>query len=73
MNYSKEKTIRSIKPHKCANCGELIKKNELYVRWASFDDGTAFTNKMHPECLESLRDGENFEYSLYGGERPNLF
>jgi hypothetical protein len=61
------------KPHRCTNCGEAIEQGEDYVRWASYDDGQCFTNKMHPECLESLQDdadGGQFEYMPYSGDRP---
>ena len=57
--------------HRCTNCGEAIEVGTEYVRWASYDDGKCFTNKMHTECRDSLQeDGEPFEYTLYGGERP---
>ena len=61
------------KQHRCSNCGETIELGEQYQRWMSVDDGKAFSNKMHPECLESLQDGSgDFEYTLYGGERPEI-
>lgn len=59
-------------PHHCTNCGEPIGVGETYKRWTSFDD-SAFTNKMHAECLTSLQsDSEcgDFEYMPYSGERP---
>ena len=59
--------------HRCTNCGQKIEAGEDYARWASYDDGRCFTNKMHPECLDSLQyDGGNFEYMLYSGERPDV-
>jgi predicted RNA-binding Zn-ribbon protein involved in translation (DUF1610 family) len=63
------------KPHRCTSCGETIETGETYVKWASFDDGSAFTNKMHPECLKAHDDdakiyGEGtWEYSPYSHER----
>jgi hypothetical protein len=42
----------------------------------SVSDGKAFTNKMHIECLHSLieENGAGFwEYSPFGGERPNSY
>ena len=58
--------------HRCTNCGQPIEAGKPYERWASFDDA-AFTNKMHPECFESLvygADGGQFEYTPFSGERP---
>ena len=58
--------------HRCTNCGEAIEVGTEYVRWASYDDGKCFTNKMHPECIASLQEESDFgEYTLYGGERPS--
>ena len=58
--------------HLCTNCGEPILIGETYKRWVTFDD-CATTSKMHPECLKLLQgDGYGeFEYTLYGGERPH--
>ena len=63
------------KVHQCTNCGEEIVIGEKYVRWMSVDDGKGFANKMHKECIASLIDenGAGFwEYSPFGGERPNV-
>nr|WP_319566271.1 hypothetical protein [uncultured Rhodoferax sp.] len=71
--FTPETTHKARKPHRCTNCGQAINPGDTYIRWASFDDG-ACTNKMHPECLADLKansDGE-FEYTLYGGERPEI-
>jgi hypothetical protein len=60
------------KKHKCCNCGEFIIPGEEYVKWTSFD-GSASTNKMHHECYDALSKdaaGREWEYDLYGGERP---
>lgn len=60
------------KDHRCANCGQSIQAGATYARWVSFDN-SAFTNKMHPECLRSLQDDSEygeFEYTPYSGERP---
>lgn len=61
------------KPHVCTYCGEAIDKGEQYTRWYSVEDSW-FTNKMHLECYESVRertgeDGDH-EYTAYTGERP---
>jgi hypothetical protein len=74
MYCTPAKTVAAKKKHRCTNCGESIEAGTTYARWMSVDDGTACTNKMHPECLQSLRydnDGIFWEYTLYGGERPN--
>lgn len=60
------------KQHRCTNCGEPIAPGETYKRWISFDD-SAFTSKMHPECLVSLEEDcqyGKFEYMPYSGARP---
>ena len=46
------KPIAKIK-HICTSCGENIEVGNQYTRWTSFDEGSAFTNKMHPECYEA--------------------
>lgn len=64
---------KAIKPHQCTNCAEMIVVGEEYARWMSIDDGKGYSNKMHIECLESLRKentGGVFEYDPYCGERP---
>ncbi len=65
-------TLVARKRHRCTNCAQDINPGEQYMRWYSVDDA-GFTNKMHPECLESLQEAEGYgtwEYSPYGGERP---
>lgn len=60
--------------HQCTNCCQDINPGEKYARWYSVDD-SGFTNKMHPECLEALREDAQygyFEYTAYGGERPEV-
>lgn len=60
------------KPHLCTNCGQRILAGETYKHWVTFDD-SAFTNKMHPECLSALQEDAEygqFEYMPYSGERP---
>ena len=73
MYCTKPETRKARKEHRCTNCGETIEIGTEYNRWASYDS-KAFANKMHKECLKSLQndaDGDSFEYSPYGGERPN--
>ena len=64
------------KPHQCTNCGEGIPAGSEYVRWMSVDTcEKAYTNKMHHECLDSLREdaqGGQFEYEPFSGERPSV-
>ena len=43
------------KAHKCDWCAEDIVRGACYSRWAWFEDGSACTVKVHPECLEALR------------------
>ena len=74
MYHTTAKTLTARAAHRCTNCGESIDPGQLYARWVSLDD-SAYTNKMHPECLQSLIDdasGLEFEYSPYSGERPEL-
>jgi len=74
MYCTPEQTHKSRKQHRCTNCGQAINIGDKYVRWTSYEDGTSFQNKMHPECLESLQEeSENgsFEYMPYFGERPD--
>ena len=74
MYHTPIETRKAQKRHLCTNCGEPIEIGTEYARWASYDDGKAFANKMHQECLADLQDdafGGSFEYTLYGGERPN--
>lgn len=73
MHCTEAKTIVAVKRHICMNCGEPIESGDTYKRWVSFDDGSAGTNKMHPECLQALNDENGYgtwEYSPYSGERP---
>jgi len=72
MHCTPTLTLVARKRHHCTNCGELINPGETYLRWVTFDD-SAFTNKMHPECLAALRKEAicgSFEYEAYQGERP---
>lgn len=73
MYCTPPETRTARKPHRCMNCAETIEAGTTYQRWMSVDDGHAQENKMHPECLDSLTDEHGsgyFEYTLYGGERP---
>jgi hypothetical protein len=55
--------------HKCTWCGGGIRAGELYTTWRNVDDAW-FTNKMHPECLETHQlDGG--EYNTFDNERPH--
>ena len=66
-------TRKARKEHVCTYCGEAIEIRETYRRWASYAEGKAFANEMHPECLTFLQDesdGLGFEYALYDGARP---
>lgn len=72
MTYTPPQMLTARKNHRCTNCGQSIQAGAMYARWVSFDD-SAFTNKMHPECLRALQedaDYGSFEYMLYSGERP---
>lgn len=73
MNYTLPVRLKARKPHKCSSCGETIEKGQEYLRWAWFDEGSASTVKMHPECFD-MHAGESyngtFEFTLYQYERP---
>lgn len=73
MYSTPSETRTARKQHRCTYCAEHVEVGTQYERWMSVDDGKAFTNKMHPECLAHLVDcsgGGGFCYDLYGGERP---
>ena len=72
MFHTDAKTVTANKRHRCTSCGEHIEPGEQYKKWVSFD-GSAFTNKMHLECLEmhdADSDGGQWEYMPYSHERP---
>lgn len=71
MYCTPTETLTARVQHLCTNCAQPINKGDEYKRWASMED-CVFTNKMHPECLESLieMEGSYFEYSPFDGERP---
>lgn len=74
MYNTESQTLVARKRHRCTNCGEAIEPGAQYERWVTFD-GSAFTSKMHPECLKSLQedaDGYALDYMPYIGERPRL-
>lgn len=71
MYCTEIETPRARKPHKCTSCGEEIPTGERYVRWRSFDDGAAFTNKMHQECYDMHNCEEGgWLYDLFSYDRP---
>ena len=61
--------------HRCTSCGEAIDAGSEYIKWSSFDDGSAFTNKMHPECYEAHEENakhwgdSEWEYTPYSHAR----
>jgi len=71
MYHTQIKTVRAKIRHRCTSCGEHISPGDVYRRWVTFD-GSAFTNKMHPECLAELQANEDYEweYIPYSNERP---
>ena len=73
MFCTPQESVIARKTHLCTNCAQGIAKGESYVKWKSVDDSW-FTNKMHPECLQSLNEENeyygSFEYMPYSGERP---
>ena len=60
------------KAHVCSWCGERIKRGEAYRYWAWFDEGTATTVKMHPECWTVCHSQEDIEFYLYENTRGCL-
>lgn len=75
MWCSETKTVTAKVQHRCTSCGEPIEAGEQYKKWASFDDGSAFINKMHPECLsmhDEEAEGGMWEYMPYSNERPEI-
>jgi hypothetical protein len=61
------------KNHRCTYCGDPIYAGDTYKAWTSFD-GYAFNSKMHPECLNDLRETndpyDDGEYNPYDNDRP---
>ncbi len=70
MYCTKVESPRARKAHRCTSCGEEIPPGEKYVRWRSFEDGEACTNKMHQECYGMHEKGSYWVYDLYGHDRP---
>lgn len=73
MWCSDAKTMTAKVQHRCTSCGEIIEAGEQYKKWTSFDDGSAFTNKMHPECVamhNADAEGGMWEYMPYSNDRP---
>lgn len=73
MHCTDVETVTARKPHKCMSCGEAIETGDQYKKWVSFDDGSACTNKMHPECYAmhgADSDGYDWEYLPYSYDRP---
>lgn len=72
MHCTATETVTARKEHRCTSCAEPIKAGEQYKRWVSFDD-SAYTNKMHPECLAAHQvDAEGtgeWEYMPYSYPR----
>lgn len=68
-----KKQLLSRKDHKCAWCGELIVKGQLYVFERSIYDGRYQNHRWHPECNEAAEQeakrGE-CEFDLYENDRP---
>lgn len=50
MNCTELRIIKTRKPHECTWCGEKIDKGAEAVAWTCFNDGTAWTCRLHPEC-----------------------
>ena len=65
MHNTKAETLKARKPHRCTSCGEAIAVGKQYARWVSFDD-SAYTNKMHPECL-AAHHADARKYGSSGG------
>lgn len=73
MYCTPTETRKARKQHRCTYCAEQIEVGEKYYRWMSVNEGKAFTNKMHPECLDFSEEdsyGGYFEYIPYEGDRP---
>lgn len=71
MHCTDISTPTARKTHRCTSCGESIEAGQKYAKWVSFDD-SAFTNKMHPECLAAHQKDagqDDWEYSPYDHQR----
>lgn len=68
------KEHRAAKVHRCSWCWGAIATGDVYQRYRYFCTGEAGTCKMHPECLDAMReaaheDGGWIEWTP-GQERP---
>ena len=78
MICTNTENVTARKDHECQSCGEAIMTGEQYKRWVCFEDGSASTVKMHPECLaahtaEAARCGESqWEFEYHGHERGKV-
>lgn len=64
-------TLVARKAHTCSWCCEKILPGEKYERWVSIDD-SAYTNKMHPECVEAASAGESGSWEYCPGDGQGM-
>ncbi len=72
MICTNTENVTASKSHKCHSCGEAIEAGQTYKRWACFEDGSASTVKMHPECYEAhcaAADGDTWEFDQFNHDR----
>jgi predicted RNA-binding Zn-ribbon protein involved in translation (DUF1610 family) len=72
MICTNTENVLARKDHDCHSCGEAIEAGQTYKRWACFDNGSASTVKMHPECYDAHQaesDYGTWEFTLYGHPR----
>lgn len=59
------------KQHGCTWCAENIDPGALYIYSTGVDGGHWYTNKLHVECADALRE-EGGDYYPYQNERPEI-
>jgi len=71
--YNPSITRKATKKHRCAYCGEAIRKGTEYSHQKGRHEGKWFDARMHHECYEDLCEIGDGEYTLYSNERPRPF
>ena len=63
-------TPKARKNHKCIACGFKVPKGEVYTQQTGFFEGSAYRNRYHDECWETLSVDSVFEFVPGAVEPP---
>jgi len=72
MICTNTENVLARKDHDCHSCGEAIEAGQTYKRWACFDNGSASTVNMPPECYDAHQEASDYgtwEFRLYDHQR----